>query len=154
MNSEKQNSQRSALTEADLLGWIESKVDQLYREARVLVDDYWRRLKSEQKNHERSEQGRIGVRLRRREKCLSFSIEWFRMAWIRQNGQSKTIAQYVRKGAGYHYPLGRLLQGEPEWEAKLVEELENEFADIRKQIDLLGKIRDSVQSYCKSMKST
>jgi len=111
-------------------------------------------LKSEQKNHERSEQGRIGVRLRRREKCLSFSIEWFRMAWIRQNGQTKTIAQYVRKGAGYHYPLGRLLQGEPEWEAKLVEELENEFADIRKQIDLLGKIRDSVQSYCKSMKST
>ena len=72
-------------------------------------------------------------------------------AWLGSgNGQSKTIAQYVRKGAGYHYPLGRLLQGEPEWEAKLVEELENEFADIRKQIDLLGKIRDSIHSYCKA----
>jgi hypothetical protein len=45
------------------------------------------------------------------------------------------------------------LQGEPEWEAVLIEELETEFADIRKQIDLLGKVRDAVQGYRKAIRS-
>jgi hypothetical protein len=150
MSNEQANMNPSVLSEEDVLGWIETKVDQLYAEAKVLVDDYWRRLKAEQNRHAGSEKARIGVRIRRRETCLSFSIEWFRMAMIRQQGQTKPIAHYLKKGSGYHYPLGRLLQGEPEWEAVLIEELETEFADIRKQIDLLGKIRDAVQGYRKA----
>ncbi|MFA5920754.1 MAG: conjugative transfer protein MobI(A/C) [Methylococcaceae bacterium] len=153
MNNEPANKQPSSLTEDDVLTWIEAKVDQLHAETRILVDDYWRRLKSEQKNHAPSEKARIGVRVRRREASLSFSIEWFRMAMIRENGRIKSIARYLKKGPGYHYPLARLLQGEPEWEADLVEELETEFADIRKQIDLLGKIRDAVQNYRKATQS-
>jgi len=153
MNNEPANKLPSTVTEDDVLTWIEAKVDQLHTEARVLVDDYWRRLKAEQKNHAASEKARIGVRVRRREASLSFSIEWFRMAMIRENGLNKPIARYLKKGSGYHYPLGRLLQGEPEWEADWVAELETEFADIRKQIALLGKIRDAVQSYRKATRS-
>ena len=59
-------------------------------------------------------------------------IEWYRMAILRQNGQNKPIAQYLKKGPSYRYPLQRILKGEPEWEAVLVEEFEAEFADIRK----------------------
>jgi MobI protein len=153
MNNEPANKRPSTVTVDDVLTWIEAKVDQLHAETRVLVDDYWRRLKAEQKKHAPSEKARIGVRVRRREASLSFSIEWFRMAMIRDNGRLKPIARYLKKGPGYHYPLGRLLQGEPDWEADLVEELETEFADIRKQIALLGKIRDAVQSYRKTTKS-
>ncbi|UOA07409.1 MULTISPECIES: conjugative transfer protein MobI(A/C) [Methylobacter] len=153
MNNEPANKLPSTLTEDDVLTWIEARVDQLHVETRILVDDYWRRLKAEQKNHAASEKARIGVRVRKREACLSFSIEWFRMAIIRENGRIKPIARYVKKGSGYHYPLARLLQGEPEWEADLVEELETEFADIRKQNALLGKIRDAVQSYRKATQS-
>jgi hypothetical protein len=153
MSNEQANINPSELSEEDVLGWVETKVDQLYAEAKVLVDDYWRRLKTEQNRHAGSEKARIGVRIRRRETCLSFSIEWFRMAMIRQQGQTKPIAHYLKKGPGYHYPIGRLLQGEPEWEAVLIEELETEFADIRKQIDLLGKIRDAVQGYRKATRS-
>jgi len=153
MNNEPANKRQSTVTVDDVLTWIEAKVDQLHAETRVLVDDYWRRLKAEQKNHAPSEKARIGVRVRRRETSLSFSIEWFRMAMIRDNGRLKPIARYLKKGPGYHYPLGRLLQSEPDWEADLVEELETEFADIRKQIALLGKIRDAVQSYNKTTKS-
>ena len=133
------------------MGWIEHKVELIHSEAKVLVDDYWRRLKKEQNTRPVSEHGRIGVRIRRREHCLSFSIEWFRMTSIRQNGKAKPIAQYVKKRRGYHYPLERILQGEPEWEALLVEELEDEFADIRRQVDLLGKIRDALQNYAKAV---
>jgi hypothetical protein len=153
MKNEQANVDPSVLSEKDVLGWVETKVDQLYAEAKVLVDDYWRRLKAEQNRHAGSEKARIGVRIRRRETCLSFSIEWFRMAMIRQQGQTKPIAHYLKKGPGYHYPMGRLLQGEPEWEAVLIEELETEFADIRKQIDLLGKVRDAVQGFRKATRS-
>ena len=65
------------------------------------------------------------------------------------NGKNKTIAEYVRKGAGFSYPLGRLLQNEPSWED--VEEYEPEFAKIRKSMDALGKIRDRVKFYSKLM---
>lgn len=151
MKNELAENSPSTLTEEDLLAWVEAKVDQLHTEARVLVDDYWRRLKNGQKNQAISGTARIGVRIRRREASLSFSIEWFRMGMIRQNGQAKPIAQHLKKGLGYRYPLMRFLKGEPEWEAELVEELETEFADIRKQLDLLGSVRDAVQHYRKCL---
>ena len=142
------------ITEEEVMGWIENKIELIHSEARVLVDDYWRRLKKEQKNRPYSEQARIGVRIRRRQETLSFSIEWFRMASIRQNGKTKPIARYVKKGRGYRYPLDRILQGEPEWEASLVEELEAEFVDIRRQVDLLGRIRDAVRNYARAIQRT
>jgi hypothetical protein len=75
------------------------------------------------------------VRVRSREETLLLNIEWFQLAVIRENGQRKSIAKYFKKGP--RYLLVHILQGEPE----LVEELETEFVDIRKQIDLLSKIR-------------
>ena len=137
------------LSENDFLAWIAAKVEHLHTEARVLVDDYWLRLQAKQKQQP-GEKARIGVRVRRRESCLSFSIEWFRMAMIRENGKAKPIAHYLKKGSGYRYPLARYLNNEPEWVCELVEELETEFADMRKQLDLLGKIRDSLQNYRKN----
>lgn len=103
------------MTEEDFLAWIAAKVDLLHAEARVLVDDYWRRLHTKQKQQPSGEKARIGVRVRRRESCLSFSIEWFRMAMIRENGKAKPIAHYLKKGSGYRYPLARYLNKEPEW---------------------------------------
>lgn len=141
----------SEITEEHVMGWIENKIELIHSESKMLVDDYWRRLKKAQNSRPASEQGRIGVRIRRRQAAMSFSIEWFRMASIRQNGKPKPIAHYVKKGRGYHYPLDRILQGEPDWEARLVEELEEEFVDIRRQVDLLGRIRDAMRNYVRAI---
>jgi hypothetical protein len=149
MSSEHPVNTQSILTEQDLLHWVETRSDHLQAQAKVLVDDYWRQMKSQRQKHSKSESGRIGVRIRCRENQRAFSIEWYRMATLRQNGQNKPIAQYVKKGRGYRYPLGNLLKGEPTWEAELVEELETEFAHIRQQLDRLGKIRDAVQRFCR-----
>lgn len=149
MLSEQPVNSQLNLTEQDLLHWIETRCDHLQVQAKVLVDDYWRQMKSQRQKHSKSESGRIGVRIRCRESQRGFSIEWYRMATLRQNGQTRPIAQYVKKGRGYRYPLGNLLKGEPAWETELVEELETEFAHIRQQLDRLGKIRDAVQRYCK-----
>jgi len=151
MKNQHTDAQPSPLSEHDFRAWLEEKVEQLHTETRVLVDDYWRRLNAEQKNQPNSGRGRIGVRVRRREANLSFSIEWFRMAMIRQGGKSKPIAKYLKKGRGHHYPLAGFLNGEPEWEADLVTELETEFADIRKQLVLLGKLRMALQAYHKAV---
>lgn len=150
MHDENTMNPTSALSEDDLLIWVEARSEQLYAQARMLVDDYWRQLKSHHEKHGKTESGRIGVRIRRREISFSFSIEWYRMATLRQNGQNKPIAQYLKKGLGYRYPLQRILKGEPSWEVELVEELETEFVDIRKQLDWLGKIRNAVQNYRKA----
>lgn len=150
MHDENTMNPTSALSEDDLLSWVEAKSEHLHAQARMLVDDYWRQLKSRHEKYGKTESGRIGVRIRRRESSYSFSIEWYRMATLRQNGQNKPIAQYLKKGLGYRYPLQRILKGEPNWEVKLVEELETEFVDIRKQVDCLGKIRDAVQNYRKA----
>jgi hypothetical protein len=139
MSSEHPVNTQSILTEQDLLHWVETRSDHLQAQAKVLVDDYWRQMKSQRQKHSKSESGRIGVRIRCRENQRAFSIEWYRMATLRQNGQ----------GRGYRYPLGNLLKGEPTWEAELVEELETEFAHIRQQLDRLGKIRDAVQRFCR-----
>ena len=60
----------------------------------------------------------------------------------------------MKKGRGYRYPLDRILQGEPDWEASLVEELEAEFVGIRRQVDLLGRIRDAVRNYARAVQRT
>jgi hypothetical protein len=136
----------SELSEEQVLKWIEAKSEQLHSQSRLLVDDYWRQLKK----FNAKEPGRIGLRIRRREHNFSFSIEWYRMATIRQNGELKPICQYLKKGLGYRYPLQRFLQNEPAWEVTLVEELETEFANIRRQMALLGKMRDAFQQFRKA----
>lgn len=134
-------------TDESVMTWLENKSEQLHGQARMLVDDYWRQLQSRHKQLAAKERGRIGLRIRRRESSLSFSIEWYRMASLRQNGQTKPICQYLKKGLGHRYPLQKILKGEPEWEQTLVEELENEFVDIRKQLALLGKMRDAYHHF-------
>ncbi len=146
MRDEEVKNEELDMSEDQVRQWIEAQSEQLHSQSRLLVDDYWRRLKK----FNSKEPGRIGVRIRRREHSFSFSIEWYRMATLRQNGQLKPICQYLKKGLGYRYPLQRFLQNEPEWEVSLVEELENEFANIRKQMALLGKMRDAFQQYRKA----
>ncbi|WP_231890933.1 conjugative transfer protein MobI(A/C) [Methylomonas koyamae] len=113
MSSEQPVNTPPNLTEQDLLHWTQARCDHLQAQAKVLVDDYWRQLKSQRQKHSKSESGRIGVRIRCRENQRAFSIEWYRMATLRQNGQTKPIAQYVKKGRSYRYPLANLLKGEP-----------------------------------------
>ncbi|WKJ90242.1 conjugative transfer protein MobI(A/C) [Methylomonas montana] len=140
-------------TDAAVLSWLENKAEQLHAHARMLVDDYWRQLNQRHQHVTTKERGRIGLRIRRRESRLSFSIEWYRIATLRQNGQNKPICQYLKKGPGYRYPLQRILKGEPDWEQQLVETLENEFADIRKQMAMLGKLRDAYLQFQKAMET-
>jgi hypothetical protein len=133
------------LTQSDqaVIEWLEVNIDLLHNQAKMLVDDYWRRVNKERKQHPSSDRGRIGVRIRRRAQCYSFTIEWFILTSVFVDGRYKPMAQHLKKGKGFRYPMQCILKNEPEWEALLVQEFEVEFASIRKQIDLFGKFRDA-----------
>ncbi|OAI08192.1 hypothetical protein A1353_06040 [Methylomonas methanica] len=143
MNSLNAEHDESALADERVIEWLEAQVESLHSQARMLVDDYWRRVNLERKKHPASLRGRMGVRIRRRESAYSFTIEWFLIASLSIDGKTKPVTQHIKKGKGYRYPLQHILKKEPDWEASLVEEFENEFVDLRKQIDLLGKFRDA-----------
>jgi len=143
MNSLNAEHDESALADERVIGWLEAQVECLHGQARMLVDDYWRRVNLKRKKYPASQRGRMGVRIRRRESTYSFTIEWFLIASLSFDGQTKPVTQHIKKGKGFRYPLQHILKKEPDWEASLVEEFENEFVDLRKQIDLLGKFRDA-----------
>ncbi len=143
MINEQHTENTGSLPDDPILSWMESQSEQLHAHARMLVDDYWRQLNQKHKQVSLKERGHIGVRIRRRDTSLTFSIEWYRMATLRQNGQSKPICQYLKKGLGHRYSLHKVLKGEPDWTQRLVEDLEDEFATLRKQLALLGKLRDA-----------
>ncbi|CAG1020213.1 hypothetical protein MTYM_00127 [Methylococcales bacterium] len=46
MSSERPVNAQSTLTEQDILQWVETRCDHLQAQAKVLVDDYWRQMKS------------------------------------------------------------------------------------------------------------
>ncbi|WAR43273.1 conjugative transfer protein MobI(A/C) [Methylomonas rapida] len=143
MNPITESNDRMAYADERVIEWLAANVEGLHGQARMLVDDYWRRVSQERKKYPASQRGRLGVRIRRRESAYSFTIEWFLIASLSIDGQNKPVTQYLKKGKGYRYPLQQVLKKEPDWEAALVEEFENEFADLRKQVDLLGKFRDA-----------
>ena len=134
--------------------WLAERLDKLRTEAQFLVNDYWARLKAGREGQKPHARGSLGVRLKPRE-TGAFSIEWYEMGVIRVHGQQRSIARktYAR-GRSYEYPLKKMLNGEPEWVANLVTEVEKAFAEIRKQMALLINIRDALVAYDKEVRGT
>ncbi len=128
-----------------LCKWVAERLDELQAEAKLLVDDYWHRLKQGRKGRRQADRGRFGVRLRPRD-TGAFSIEWYEMGAL--GGTKKPIAKrHIAKGRGHRYPLDQTLRNEPEWVAELVNEAEDSFAEIRNRQALLTAIRDALAAY-------
>jgi hypothetical protein len=128
-----------------LCEWVAERLNELQAEAKLLVDDYWHRLKQGRKGRSQPARGKLGVRLRPRD-TGAFSIEWYEMGAL--GGTKKPIAKrHIAKGRGHRHPLDQTLRNEPEWVAELVNEAEDSFAEIRKRQALLVAIRDALAAY-------
>jgi len=128
-----------------LCKWVAERLDELQTEAKLIVDDYWHRLKQGRKGRRQADRGRFGVRLRPRD-TGAFSVEWYEMGAL--GGTKKPIAKrHIAKGRGHCYPLDKMLKGEPEWIVELVREVEDSLAEIRKRQALLVAIRDALAAY-------
>jgi len=92
MNDTDELSMPITAPDENVLQWLEANVELLHGQARMLVDDYWRRITHERKKYPSSERGRMGVRIRRREKSYSFTIEWYLITVIFVDGRYKPVA--------------------------------------------------------------
>jgi hypothetical protein len=125
--------------------WVATRLNHLQTEAKLLVDDYWVRLKQGRSGQKRYARGKLGVRLRARD-TGAFSIEWYEMGVLGGTGRSIARKQ-LNKGRAHRYALDQPLKSEPEWIANLVQEAEDAFAEIRKRQALLVEIRDALVAY-------
>jgi hypothetical protein len=125
--------------------WVATRLNDLQTEAKLLVDDYWARLKQGRAGQKRYARGKLGVRLRARD-TGAFSIEWYEMGVLGGTGRSIARKQ-LNKGRAHRYALDQTLKSEPEWIANLVQEAEDAFAEIRKRQALLVDVRDALVAY-------
>jgi hypothetical protein len=140
---EKTESQR---VPSPVCAWLAASLRELQDEAKLLVDDYWRRLKEGRTHQKRYAQGSVGVRLRARD-TGGFSIEWYEMGRLGGSGRFVAKKQFSKGRRSHRYALDQALKSEPDWVAELVRETEEVFADIRKRQALLVRIRDSLIAY-------
>lgn len=89
---------------------------------------------------------RIGTRIVFRDG--SFSAEWFRNRYVKQDdgAKSKVYSTYLRKGKGFSYPM-TIFNNEPEWVRSIVALTEREYADLRERAATLTKMRTLLKVY-------
>ncbi len=125
--------------------WVAERLNELQAEAKLIVDDYWQRLKQGRKGKRQADRGSFGLRIRPRD-TGAFSIEWYEMGTL--GGTRKPIAKrHIAKGRGHRYPLEKMLRDEADWIVGLVGEVEDSLVEIRKRQALLVTIRDALAAY-------
>ena len=125
--------------------WVAERFDELQTEAKLIVDDYWHRLKQGRKGKRQADRGSFGLRIRPRD-TGAFSVEWYEMGAL--GGTRKPIAKrHIAKGRGHRYPLEKMLRDEADWIVGLVGEVEDSLVEIRKRQALLVAIRDALAAY-------
>ena len=142
--TERQTADRPAVS-VPVCKWVATHLNDLQTEAKLLVDDYWVRLKQGRGGQKGHARGKLGVRLRARD-TGAFSIEWYEMGILGGTGRSIARKQ-LNKGRAHRYMLELPLRSEPEWVVNLVQEAEDAFAEIRKRQALLVEIRDALVAY-------
>ena len=81
----------------------------------------------------------------KKETARSIFIEWRKMDWATYpDGKKKYRAKYIRKAAGsYRYATSRFRPVNDK-ERNLIENLEDQFAEIRTQVSIIGSIRKTL----------
>lgn len=130
-----------------LIGIIECRMDALYASAITLTDVYWSAKIDAQQSRPFSEWGKYGVRARRR--GFMIQIEWSYVRFFGPKGGQKPVSTYVRRGRNnVRYSIS-MFQRAPAWEIEVIDELEDKFAMIRIEAEMLKKVHRLCHQYMK-----
>ncbi|MES1933284.1 hypothetical protein T35B1_11772 [Salinisphaera shabanensis T35B1] len=118
----------------------------LYERAVALADEFWIEHHRVHKERPKEEWGFVGVRARLRKG--SVQIEWFRAKyWQRRKASNGSASgapslEYISRGRSMRYtPAAFRRIRAKDWEIDLAMRFEVEFESIRRQSQMLGKIR-------------
>ncbi len=114
--------------------------------ARKLADSFWAMNHAMREENDPELQGYFGTRARLRDNTLS--IDWYRNYFIRDKvtGKKRPISKHIAKGEGFRYSK-RSFKGAKEWEQEVIEEVEDQYAMLRKRAHLLRTMRRALAEY-------
>lgn len=122
---------------------IEDCIENLYEDARVKVDRFWKENMIEERKQDKNNRSRMGVRARYRNGTLT--IDWFFNSFakgLNEQGKAewKVFSTQIKKPTGKTmYSEGPLKKHCRDWEMERVLEYEKEFAVIRANFAGLSK---------------
>lgn len=123
----------------DIFGQIRERIDELEKEARVIVYEHWDYHLRENVNRAPEDKGRLNVYVRR--KHDSVEIYWATYKFIRSTTQEKSWIKstYLRKGKGYTYSEKVLARVAKEFELDVALATEKQLGAIRYELGAIGK---------------
>lgn len=128
-------------------GFVSARYEELAEKATLLADTFWEAHSAfRSRKADWADKGKLGVRVRRREGRVY--IIWLELRYPK-NGDGKRVGRHrdIAKGRGNQYNIQSLCRMGQEWEAELVRELEPQFAEIRKELNMLSRISLQVKAY-------
>ena len=130
------------------LALIDQEFYVLTTQARRLADGYWRFNKMMREDGGKENQGYYGTRVRAIGSSLS--IVWYINTLYQDksnpNGPMRIQSKHLKKGAGFKYSAASFRKAK-EWEREAIEEVENQYAEIRKRAASLSKMRQALKAY-------
>lgn len=127
--------------------FVAARCDELAEKATLLADTFWEAHSAyRSRKSDWADKGKLGVRVRRREGRVS--IIWLELRYPK-NSDGKRVGRHrdIAKGRGHQYNIQSLCRMGQEWEAELVKELEPQFAEIRKELNMLSRISLQAKAY-------
>jgi len=129
---------------------VEERMLQIKNEAQELADLFWSKHLEHRDEGERDSTGRLGIRVRHRNRQVL--IIWVKVEF-RRKGRSEDGSGWavnykdINKGRKPQYSIESLCRLGRDWEAEMVRELEPKFAQWRKELAELAKLRRTVADY-------
>lgn len=131
------------------------RIDELSVDAKSLIDTYWEGINKHQEKNDISTWSKLGCRVFIRQSTggPSIRITWYINHFFKtvEGKKNKNAKQWGVRSVEIkannktgEYNLAQLKSHAPEWSHQLVEDTEQGLAEIRKQIQLLGKLRRSI----------
>lgn len=135
--------------------FIESVREMVTRETCVMgvrasrkSDFFWYAQEAAQEDGKPEEQCYMGTRVRLRNGTLS--LDWYRNKFstvtAQKGRQKKVFSTHIRKSTKQGHG-NELLKGQPAWAVDIIGEVEKEYQRIRKQTEVLGKMKRLLRDY-------
>lgn len=133
-----------------MLEEIEGKVEELRKEAKKIIDEYWTFHLRENEKKSLKNKSILGTRVKVIEGNMA--IEWYANRYVlKKDGGWQALSKYLRRGKGNRYSSRTLKQHAKAWEIEFVLEIEDQLGDIREQYSCLSKTRYYLRRWQKAL---
>lgn len=130
--------------------WVKRRLDALREEAEAIRMQFEARLRAELQTRERSDWGRIGLRVRQQPSPPAtpgtFTIEWCTYSITNPANAKAYYTNYIPKGLGDRYPKSAFCGKLRGWQRPIVDATETRLAAIRRAVRHIAQVRTQLRA--------